>query len=91
MGIFEHTIDRSLHHDGTGTVRNRPPLPTKSTMTQWPSLVHTGSRPRKWPQDFGVPTPEKSDLGSGIIEANVLYHSLFESASPQWVLSALVR
>src|ERR1700747_3912125 len=26
-----------------------------------------------------------------IVDVNVLYHSLFESASPQWVLSALVR
>jgi hypothetical protein len=28
----------SLHRDGTGTVRSRPPLPTKSTITQWLSL-----------------------------------------------------
>ncbi len=28
-----------LHHDGTGTVRSRLPLPIKSTMTQCPSLI----------------------------------------------------
>src|SRR5258708_31196464 len=27
--------------------------------------------------------------GLGTVDVNVLYHSLFESASPQWVLSAL--
>jgi hypothetical protein len=32
------TSTSPLHQFGTGTVRIRPPLPTKSTMTQWLSL-----------------------------------------------------
>ena len=42
------TSIRSLHQSGTGTVRSRPPLPTKSTMTQWSSLIAVDpvARPR---------------------------------------------
>jgi hypothetical protein len=32
------TSTSPLHQAGTGTVRSRPPLPIKSTMTQWLSL-----------------------------------------------------
>jgi hypothetical protein len=50
----------SLHHDGTGTVLSRPPLPTKSTMTQWPSLVCSCSRLKPTTSERRNPHPSSS-------------------------------
>src|ERR1019366_3218695 len=50
----------SLHHDGTGTVLGRPPLPTKSTMTQWPSLDCSCSRLKPTTSERRNPHPSSS-------------------------------
>src|SRR5258708_35890310 len=50
----------SLHHDGIGNVRSRPPLPTKLTMTQRPSLDCSWSKFKPTTSERRKPHPNSN-------------------------------